>query len=135
MKRAQRIRFDFYIDEMAKAAERILEYAGDISYHEFNTNTLIRDAVIRNFEILGESVKHIPYGFQKQYKHVPWSRMYGLRNFIVHEYFDIDDEILYAIIQTDLARNMADLRMIASRLATNPELTQPRRRGTKPQGA
>jgi uncharacterized protein with HEPN domain len=135
MKRAQRIRFDFYIAEMAKAAERILEYAGDISYNEFNTNSLIRDAVIRNFEILGESVKHIPFSFQKQYKQIPWSRMYGLRNFIVHEYFDVDDEILYAIIHTDLPRNRADLRMISSRLAANPELAQPRPRGSRPKGA
>jgi uncharacterized protein with HEPN domain len=135
MRRAQRIRFDFYIAEMAKAAERILEYAGDVSYNEFNTNSLIRDAVIRNFEILGESVKHIPYSFQKQYKQIPWSRMYGLRNFIVHEYFDVDDEILYAIIHTDLPRNRADLRMISSRLAANPELAQPRPRGSRPKGA
>jgi hypothetical protein len=50
MRRAQRIRFDFYIAEMAKAAERILDYAGDISYNEFSSNSLIRDAVIRNSE-------------------------------------------------------------------------------------
>jgi uncharacterized protein with HEPN domain len=128
MRRPRRLRFDFYLTEMARAAGRILDYTEDVSYHEFNTNTLIRDAVIRNFEILGESVKHIPYGFQKQHRHIPWSRMYALRNFIVHEYFDVDDEILFAIIHTDLRQNMDDLNNLAARLAANPELALPPKR-------
>lgn len=116
----RRIRFDFYISEMADAAERILMYTRDASFHEFRTNSLIRDAVIRNFEILGESVKHIPFAFQKAHKHIPWQKMYSLRNFIVHEYFDVDDEILFAIIHTDLERNAHDLRVLATRLAGSP---------------
>ncbi|MFN8776676.1 MAG: DUF86 domain-containing protein [Flavobacteriales bacterium] len=125
MKKPRRIRFDFYIEEMSAAAERILLYAGELSYFEFSTNSLVRDAVIRNFEILGESVKHVPFFFQKQNKHIPWSRMYALRNFIVHEYFDVDDEILFAIIQTDLRSNAVDLRKLAQRLSENPSVMQP----------
>ncbi|MCC6600976.1 MAG: DUF86 domain-containing protein [Crocinitomicaceae bacterium] len=91
---------------------RILEYTDGISYHEFTSNSLVRDAVIRNFEIMGESVKHIPFGFQKKFRHIPWQRMFDLRNFIVNEYFDVDDEILWEIINVDLARNTADLERV-----------------------
>jgi len=125
MKRKRHIRFDFYITEMADAAERILQYMEDVSYHEFKTNSLIRDAVIRNFEILGESVKHIPFSFQKHHNHIPWQKMYGLRNFIVHEYFDVDDEILFAIIHTDLEKNAGDLRRLARLLITEPSRVVP----------
>lgn len=117
MKRPRRIRFDFYLAEMKNAMERIIRYTDQISYSEFTSNDLIRDAVIRNFEILGESVKHIPYSFQKKNRMIPWGRMYALRNFIVHEYFDIDDEILWEIIQQDLRKNLHDIGPVIERAA------------------
>ncbi len=116
MKRKQRIRFDFYLVEMLRAMERILAYTKEISYHEFTSNDLIRDAVIRNFEVMGESVKHVPFNFQRSNRILPWGKMYAMRNFIVHEYFDVDDEILWGIIQQDLHRNANDLARIIERL-------------------
>jgi uncharacterized protein with HEPN domain len=97
---------------MVLSMERILKYTENISYFEFTNNSLIRDAVIRNFEIIGESVKHVPFSFQKKFRHIPWQHMFNLRNFIVHEYFDVDDEILWSIIQTDLKKNMHDVRSL-----------------------
>lgn len=111
-------RFDFYLNDVAAAMERILHYTKGASYFDFVSNDMMRDAVIRNFEIIGESVKHIPFGFQKRHKHIPWSSMFTLRNFIVHEYFDVDDEIIWSIIQTDLAQNLHDVKEI---LANNDE--------------
>jgi uncharacterized protein with HEPN domain len=105
-------RFDYFLQDMVNAMERILRYTANISYHEFTANDLIRDAVIRNFEIMGESSKHIPFGFQKQHKRIPWQRMFALRNFIVHEYFDVDDEIIWSITQTDLKANLEELKVI-----------------------
>ncbi len=104
-----RRRFDFFIDDMAKAIEKILIYTEGKSYKDFVTDSMMRDAVIRNFEIVGESVKHVPYKFQRKYKQIPWQHMFSMRNFIVHEYFDIDDEILWEIIRVDLRKNHADL--------------------------
>jgi uncharacterized protein with HEPN domain len=109
--RAKR-RFEFFLQDMVDATERILRYTENISYDEFTRNTLIRDAVIRNFEVIGESVKHVPFSFQKKHKYIPWYNMFSLRNFIVHEYFDVDDEILWAIIQNDLKKNLHDLQQI-----------------------
>lgn len=105
-------RFDYYLYDMVSAMEKILRYTQDVSYFEFTANDLIRDAVIRNFEIVGESAKHVPFAFQKQHKHLPWQRMFALRNFIVHEYFDVDDEIIWSIIQIDLKQNLDDLKRI-----------------------
>jgi uncharacterized protein with HEPN domain len=111
MIRAQR-RFDFYLQDMQEAMERILDYTANISFEEFVSNTMLRDAVIRNFEVIGESVKHIPFKFQKKHKSLPWRHMFALRNFIVHEYFDIDDDILWHIIKFDLEQNLSSVKKV-----------------------
>lgn len=103
-------RYDHYVRDMVKAIGSILSYTNEMSYAEFVSNELVRDAVIRNFEIIGESAKHVPFKVQKTYKHIPWRHMLALRNFIVHEFFDIDDEILWQVIQVDLANNRRDLQ-------------------------
>jgi uncharacterized protein with HEPN domain len=111
MIKAQR-RFDFYLQDMQEALERIHDYTANITFEEFISNTMLRDAVIRNFEVLGESVKHIPFKFQKKHKSLPWRHMFALRNFIVHEYFDIDDDILWHIIKFDLEENLTAIKRI-----------------------
>jgi uncharacterized protein with HEPN domain len=101
-----------YIDDMIMAIENILAFSKGLNFQEFVSNKMAHDAIIRNFEILGEGVKRIPFKFQKQHKHIPWQHMYGLRNFIVHEYFDLDEEIIWEIIQNDLEKNYKDLKAI-----------------------
>jgi len=64
---------------------------------------------------MGESVKHIPFSFQRKHKQLPWNHILALRNFVVHEFFDVDDEVLWEIIQTDLSRNISDLEEIMGR--------------------
>jgi uncharacterized protein with HEPN domain len=113
MRRPRGQRFDFFLVEMLAAMKRIASYTANLKgYDEFTQNSLVRDAVIRNFEIMGESVKHIPFGFQKKNKQIPWGHMLSMRNFIVHEFFDVDDEILWQIITTDLNQNISDISRI-----------------------
>ncbi len=102
-----------YIDDMIGAIEKILSFSKGLTYEEFISNRMAHDAIIRNFEILGEGVKRIPFKFQRQYKHIPWQHMYALRNFIVHEYFDLDEEIIWEIIQNDLEKNYRDLKTLS----------------------
>jgi uncharacterized protein with HEPN domain len=92
--------------------ERIIEYTKDKDFEAFRNDQMLRDAVIRNFEIIGESVRHIPFSFQRRHSELPWKNMYALRNFIVHEFFDIDDEIIWSITQQDLWNNLQDIRRL-----------------------
>jgi uncharacterized protein with HEPN domain len=109
-------RFDFYLDAMLLAMRKIRAYTADFrTFEDFDRDELVKDAVIRNFEIMGESVKHIPFNFQRKHRQLPWNHIIALRNFIVHEFFDVDDEVLWEIIQTDLSRNITDLEEIVSR--------------------
>jgi uncharacterized protein with HEPN domain len=109
-------RYDFFLDSMLLAMRKIRAYTAEFeSFTQFNQDELVKDAVIRNFEIMGESVKHIPFSFQRKHKQLPWNHILALRNFVVHEFFDVDDEVLWEIIQTDLARNISDLEEIMGR--------------------
>jgi uncharacterized protein with HEPN domain len=73
---------------------------------------MLVDAVVRNFEIIGETSKNIPIAIKKKYPEIPWKKMYGLRNLISHEYFGIDHEMLWEIASVNLPQNIQDLAKI-----------------------
>ena len=60
------------------------------------------DSVVRNLEILGEAARRLPEDFTTRYPNVPWRQIAGLRNRIVHDYFDLDLEIIWQVIHHDL---------------------------------
>jgi len=89
---------------------RIIEHIGDKNLMEFKQNTLVVDAVIRNFEIIGEASKNLPDDIKKKYPTIPWNKMYGLRNLILHEYFGVDYEMIWEIVKKSLPQNITDIR-------------------------
>jgi len=105
-------RYDIYLDDILTSMIRITEYIGDKNFIEFKQNYMAVDAVVRNFEIIGEASKNIPETVQKKYPEVPWKKMYGLRNLISHEYFGIDYEMLWEIATVNLPKNIEDLQRI-----------------------
>ena len=60
-------RFDYFIEDMIGAMKQLLHYTEGIDYNSFASNPMLRDAVIRNFEVIGECVKHIPFRFQNKH--------------------------------------------------------------------
>jgi uncharacterized protein with HEPN domain len=91
---------------------RIIEYLGEKNFPEFKQNYMLVDAVIRNFEIIGEAAKNIPEKIKEKYPSIPWNKMYGLRNLISHEYFGIDYEMIWEISKNNLPGNREDLTQI-----------------------
>jgi len=73
------------------------------------------DAVLRNFEIIGEASKNISTEIKHKYLNVPWDEMYRLRNRISHEYFGIDHQIIWDIITRHLPENHKDIKVILNR--------------------
>ena len=70
--------FDFYLDDILTSMLRIKEYIEGKEFSDFKKNYMIIDAVVRNFEIIGEASKNIPASFKKKYPEIPWKKMYGL---------------------------------------------------------
>lgn len=99
-----------YLKDIVKAMEKIIIFSESLSYFKFQSICPERDAILYNFQIMGEAVKKLPRNFQSRNKHIPWNAMSDLRNDIVHEYFDPDDEIVWQIVQNDLPKNLVDVK-------------------------
>ena len=90
------------LDDILQSAKKIKLYTSDLDYDSFISDDKTMDAVVRNFEIIGEAANRIDSDFRDQNPEIEWKRIRGFRNRIVHEYFGIDYEIVWEIIQTYL---------------------------------
>lgn len=101
-----------YLEDLLLSMTRIAEYIEDHSFADFKKDYKTVDAVIRNFEIIGEASKNVPLEIKKKYPEVPWSEMYLLRNKVSHEYFGIDYEIIWDIATNYLPENKIQILRI-----------------------
>ena len=101
-----------YLADIQMAMSRIAEYIHDYSFPKFKTDYKTVDAVIRNFEVIGEASKNLPTDFNLKYPEVPWEEMYLLRNKVSHEYFGVDYEIIWDVATNYLPENKAQIDSI-----------------------
>ncbi len=87
-----------YLEDILLSINRIAEYIDSYTLSDFKRDYKTVDAVIRNFEIIGEASENVPEEIKEQHPEVPWAEMYLLRNKVSHEYFGIDYEIIWAKI-------------------------------------
>ena len=90
------------LDDMLQSAQKIKQYTKGFDYEEFLTDDKTIDAVVRNFEIIGEAANRMDPDFRDQNPAIEWKRIRGFRNRIVHDYFGTDYEIVWNIIETYL---------------------------------
>jgi len=91
-----------FIEDMLEAMTKIERYIKAMDYNAFSQNTLVIDAVVRNLEVIGEAATNIPENIRDSYLNIPWRRMVGLRNIVIHEYFGIDLKIIWEIVSRNL---------------------------------
>ncbi len=101
-----------YLEDIQVAMSRIAEYIQFLSFSEFKKDYKTVDAVIRNFEIIGEASKNLPSEIKAKYPQIPWAEMYLLRNKVAHEYFGIDYEIIWDIAYKYLPENKLSIDYI-----------------------
>ena len=89
-------------EDILEAVQNIKTYTDGMSFLTWNEDKKTIDAVIRNLEIIGEAVNHIPTEIQSRYHDIPWQQMRGIRNILIHEYFGIDKEVIWQTIKNDI---------------------------------
>jgi len=104
---------ELLVEDIIESCYKIVDYTKDISFEEFIADAKTIDAVIRNFEIIGEASNRLPEEFKDTYQNIDWFRLRGFRNRIVHDYFGIDYSIVWQIKETylpQLIKNLEKLR-------------------------
>lgn len=79
-----------FIGHIIESIELIEQYAKDLTPDKFKENMAMQDAIIRRLEIIGEAVKNIPLAFRTKHSDIPWKQMAGMRDILIHEYFEIN---------------------------------------------
>ena len=104
--------YNMYLDDLLIAMSRISDYITEHTFESFKKDYKTVDAVIRNFEIIGEASKKIPVEIKSKYPEVPWTEMYLLRNKVSHEYFGVDYEIIWDVAYNHLPENRIQIEDI-----------------------
>ncbi len=94
------------------AAKRIKSYTEDYNYQDFIENQKTLDAVVHNFEIIGEASSRVDPDFQASNPQIPQNQLKGYRNRLIHEYFGVDYDIVWEIIIEDLDSLIEELEKL-----------------------
>jgi len=91
-----------YIEDIIEAMNAAMEFVKDMSYDEFVKDTKTIYATIRSLEVIGEAIKNIPDDVRKRYQEIPWRKMAGMRDKVIHEYFGVRLERVWEAIKKDI---------------------------------
>ncbi len=101
-----------YIDHIINCIKKIRKFVKGIDKKEFAKNELIQDAIIRNFEVIGEASKKISPDFKKTYYNIPWKEISGMRDKLIHDYLGVDINVIWKTIEHDLPILQKELKKI-----------------------
>ncbi len=93
-----------YVRHIAGALDKIASYARGLTQAEFVVSSMIQDAVVRQFEVIGEATKNISPGFRNLHGELPWPLMAQMRDRLIHHYWDVDVSILWTTVTEDLPK-------------------------------
>lgn len=108
MQSENRIRMQHILDEANEACK----YVKGISFDEFVEDGKTVRAVIRSIEVIGEAASKISMKFRKEHPDVPWQKTIGMRNRLIHVYFDIDYNIIWQTVKENLPSLIKQLQSI-----------------------
>lgn len=89
-------------------------YTAGLDQESFVADTLVYDATLRNLELIGEAATRIPQHLRQAYPQIPWRMIIATRNRLIHAYLGIDNDILWSIVDTEIAALLTLLRTVRS---------------------
>lgn len=87
-----------YIQDILTSILEVEEFIEGMTFEDFSKDKKTVNAVIRSLEVLGEATRHIPRNIRAKYKEVPWAKMSGLRNVLIHKYMGVDLKTVWNIV-------------------------------------
>lgn len=105
-----------YLLDIMESARIAVSHIGDKNIDVFVKDLQCQDAVIRRLEIVGEAARRISEEMRLAHSELPWSDMVKMRNFMIHEYDDIDPNIIYETAKTDLPKLIITIEKILGQM-------------------
>lgn len=94
--------YRLYLEDILEAAEKIDYYVQGITFQQLVADDMRLDAVLRNLEVIGEATKNLPPELREKYPAIDWRKVAGLRDVVIHTYFNINHNIIWDIVQNKL---------------------------------
>ena len=104
-----------YLEHMIERIQRVVAYTQD-GFDGFMTSLLIQDAVIRNFEVIGEAAKRVSEDLKTTYPDLPWRRIAGFRDVLIHNYATVNLALVWNVVANDLPVLLPQLEQIRQSL-------------------
>lgn len=101
---------ELYVYDILECCEKIEQYLSGVTKQAFDENSMLQDAVVRNIEIIGEASKSLTPEFRKEKPNIEWREIMKMRDKIVHHYFKIDLDVVWATVKQDIPTLAVDLR-------------------------
>ena len=102
-----------FIQHIRDAIAAIESHTAGVSHEQFSESRLIQDAVVREILIIGEAANHLSPTFLEKYARIPWHAIVGMRNQLVHGYFQVDFEEVWKTVQEDIPVLGGELEQIS----------------------
>jgi len=99
MKKDPKINIVFILE----CIEHIEHYLDNVNFERFLDSDILQDAVIRRIELIGEAVKNLPQSLIDSYPDVPWKRIAGMRDVLIHDYLGIDLDTTWQVVQNEIS--------------------------------
>jgi len=93
-----------YIDHILSCIDRILTYISGKDRNSFEEDMKTQDAVVRQLEIVGEATKRISKAYREKHPDVPWADMAGMRDVLIHDYIDVDFDVVWKTASEDIPK-------------------------------
>jgi uncharacterized protein with HEPN domain len=109
---------DLFLADIERGCAKVMLWTSGVTREQLIADEMRYDAVMRNLQIIGEAVKHLPADLRERHPTVPWRRIAGFRDVVTHTYFGIDDDIVWDVIRNktpELLHHVAMIRAAASR--------------------
>jgi len=103
------------VGHIVESINKIFRYTKELNIDDFLKNDLVQDAVVKNFEVIGEAAYHLTSNLKEKYNHIEWSKIQGLRHILVHDYYQINPEILWDTKEQHLQNLFNDLKLLLKR--------------------
>lgn len=96
--------YKLFFYDILESINRIEKYTKNLNFENFISDEMVVDAITRNFEVMGEAVKYLPDDIRNKFPEIPFKKIAGMRDKIIHNYFGINYKNVWAVIKDDLPK-------------------------------